>query len=331
MAENYYCTENDCYKEGTKLSGAEYLIVHSPAVYPAVIRAVSGSNNWYKRWNKPGVEKLVHGFIDDTGVYSFAPDTLACWQIGDSWGNKNCIGYELCELDTAEEFGKMWDHAAAHYAFLCQKYGLTPERVIGHYEAHEKGFASNHSDPEPYFKRFGKNMADFRRDVAAVMEGGSAGSGATAETYEPWAHGTVVNLEDGDLLNVRTGPGVSYGLLSQWPKLAEGNEVDVLARYDNGWAKINIQGAKGYVNAWYLEIRRQEGGYASWVGKAAGLGGSRLNVRTGPGTSYGLLSQWPKLAEGNLVGVTGESGGWYQVRIEGKYTGWVSKAYIERA
>ena len=327
MAKAYYCTGNDCYKEGNRLSGVEYLIVHSPAVYPAVIRAVSGSNNWYKRWNKPGVEKLVHGFIDDTGVYEFAPPTMACWQIGDSWGNKNCIGYELCELDTREEFEKMWENAAAHYAALCEKNDLPPERVIGHYEAHEKGFASDHSDPAPYFKRFGRTMEDFRSAVRATLGGAAAAADAVpaSETYTPWAHGTVVNLEKGDLLNVRTGPGVSFGLLPAWPKLAEGNEVDVLARYENGWARVSIRGAEGYVNARYLDIRKQ---YAVWVGKAANLGGSRLNVRTGPGTGYGLLSAWPKLSEGNLVDVTGESEGWYQVRIAGKYTGWVSREYV---
>ena len=72
--ETLYCTKNDCYLAGQKLAGVDYLIVHSPAVYPTVIRARSGAGGgWYNRWNKAGVEKLVHGFIDDTGVYNFAP------------------------------------------------------------------------------------------------------------------------------------------------------------------------------------------------------------------------------------------------------------------
>ena len=66
---NLYCTNNDCYKEGKKIKKVEYLIVHSPAVYPTIIRAQSGAGGgWYTRWNKPGVEKFAHGFIDDTGV-----------------------------------------------------------------------------------------------------------------------------------------------------------------------------------------------------------------------------------------------------------------------
>ncbi len=334
-ASDYYCTRNDCYQAGASLKGVSYLIVHSPSVYPVIIRAASGSGGgWYKRWNKPGVEKLVHGFIDDTGVYEFAPPSLACWQIGDGWGNANCIGYELCELDTAEEFQKLWDHAVSHYAALCKRYGLTADRVLGHYEAHERGFASNHDDPAPYFARFGKTMADFRAGVEKILSGGDVPAGGTVtivKTYSPAAHGTVKNLSPGETLNVRTGPDISYGLLSAWPRLDQGNETDVFALYSNGWAKVGIRGAAGYVNSYYLEIREAgTGSYPVWVGKASGLDGLRLNVRTGPGTSYDLLPAWPKLSEGNLVDVTGENGDWYQVRIAGKAVGWVSKAYLAR-
>lgn len=170
MSKNLYCTNNDCYKNNAKLKSVSYLIVHSPAVYPTIVRVESGSGGgWYKRWNKPGVEKLVHGFIDDTGVYEFAPATMACWHVGNSWGNANCIGYELCELDTKAEFDKVWKNAINHYATLCKKYGLSADKVVGHEEAHDKGFASNHGDPDPYFKRFGKNMKKFREEVAAIL------------------------------------------------------------------------------------------------------------------------------------------------------------------
>lgn len=104
--------------------------------------------------------------------------------------------------------------------------------------------------------------------------------------------------------------------------------------YENDWAKINVKSARGYVNSWYLKITEagaDPGTYPVWVGRAAGLGGARLNVRTGPGASYGLLAAWPKLGEGNLVDVTGESGGFYQVRIAGEHVGWVSKDYLVRA
>lgn len=171
-----YCTDNDCYRAGAKIIKVEYLIVHSPAVYPTIIRVRSGAGGgWYKRWNKPGVEKLVHGFIDDTGVYNFAPETMACWHIGNNYGNARTIGYELCELSSAGEFAKVWDNAVSRYAALCKKYRLGAERILGHCEAHDKKIASNHSDPEPYFKRFGKSMEDFRADAKKHIDGAQPG------------------------------------------------------------------------------------------------------------------------------------------------------------
>lgn len=62
---------------------------------------------------------------------------------------------------------------------------------------------------------------------------------------------------------------------------------------------------------------------------------SELNVRTGAGTNYGKLSSYPILKRGNLVDVLkakkDTSGNkWYQVRIAGKYTGYVSAKYIKK-
>lgn len=327
MAQNCYCTQNDCYKEGKKLDSVSYLIVHTPAVYPTIIRALSGSGGgWKKRWDKPGVEKLVHGFIDDTGVYEFAPPDMACWHIGDSWGNKNCIGYELCELETAEEFRKVWENAATHYAWLCKKFGLGADRVIGHCEAHEKGFASNHSDPEPYFARFGRSMEDFRADVKKRLNGANTGSQGQAakvtKNYDPWGYAKVTNLTaDDPLLNVRSGPGVEHGVIRQ---LAQGNEVDVIEEYKNGWAKINIVGQHGYVNAHYLEITDR----GSSVQTATVVNCSALNVRKTPNGAVSAT-----IRKGDVVQITGsgkDSDGdtWTKIQC-GNVSGYVWPKYLD--
>lgn len=327
MAQNCYCTQNDCYKEGKKLASVSYLIVHTPAVYPTIIRALSGSGGgWKKRWDKPGVEKLVHGFIDDTGVYQFAPLDMSCWHIGDSWGNKNCIGYELCELETVEEFQKVWKNAVAHYADLCRRFGLNAGHVIGHCEAHEKGFASNHSDPEPYFARFGKTMKDFRAEVQARLSGGASSCGQASEkakkAYNPWAYARVTNLTaDDPLLNVRSGPGVEHGVIRH---LAQGNEVDVIEEYKNGWAKINIVGQHGYVNAHYLEITDR----GSSVQTATVVNCTALNVRKTPNGAVAAT-----IHKGDVVKITGsgkDSDGdtWTKIQC-GSISGYIWPKYID--
>lgn len=337
-----YCTENDCYKSGAKRGNIVGLIVHTPAVIDLgnTIKALSESGSgggWYKRWNRAGIEKLADGVIDDTGVYDFAPHTLACWHIGTSYGNAHFIGYEFCETLSQAEFNKTWNNAVEHYAKLCSQYGLTEKNIYGHYEAHEKGWASNHSDPAPYFRRFGKSMAEFRADVRSHLNGQAASATAApaiTKTYDPWAYAKVTGLTaDDPYLNVRTGPGTNYLAARQ---LANGNEVDVMELYSNGWAKINIIDKRYYVYSEYLDIteRKQANtapSYSSWVGEVYNLNGSRLNVRTGPGTGYGPLEAWPKLGEGNLVSVIGESGDWYYIRIADKCEGYVCKDYIKKA
>lgn len=53
---------------------------------------------------------------------------------------------------------------------------------------------------------------------------------------------------------------------------------------------------------------------------------SRLNLRTGPSTSYSVMHV---LWQGNRVKVVGQSNGWYQVRLSDGRTGWVSGAYLK--
>lgn len=325
MSKNLYCTKNDCYKNNAKLKSVSYLIVHTPAVYPVIIRAESGSGGgWFQRWNRPGVEKLVHGFIDDTGVYEFAPPTLACWQVGDSWGNANCIGYELCELGTRAEFDKVWSNAVNHYTSLCKKYGLTADKVVGHCEAHNKGFASNHSDPDPYFRRFGKSMKDFRADVKKALSGADTGAQsapAPEKAYNPPAYARVCNVPIGDLLNVRSGPGTSYGVIRQ---LANSNEVDVLEILSNGWAKINIVDRQGYVNASYLSIVAMQS--AKQIATVTGC--KTLNIRKTPNGA--ILTTVSAGAVLDIIGSGEDPDGdtWTKVQ-HGSLTGYVWPKYIK--
>lgn len=325
MSTIKYCTNNDCYKKNVKLNSVSWLIVHSPSVYPVIIRALSGSGGgWFPRWNRPGVEKLVHGFIDDTGVYEFAPQTMRCWHIGNEWGNLNTIGYEFCELETKAEFSKMWNHAVEHYAGLCKKYGLTPDHIIGHQEAHKKGFASNHGDPDPYFKRFGKSMVKFRAEVKDALEGKvpepSDGVRVT-KTYSPWVYARVSGLSSKDpILNVRSGPGVTFSVIRQ---LRSGNEVDVMEEYENGWAKVNIVGTTGFVNKTYLSIKKvPDSVVVKYVIKC-----NALYVRETPnGEVVGVLKGGQPV---EIIGEGKDSDGdvWKKIR-SGIITGYVWPKYI---
>ena len=42
--------------------------------------------------------------------------------------------------------------------------------IIGHYEGHKRGIASNHADPGHWFPKHGKSMDTFRAEVQRVLK-----------------------------------------------------------------------------------------------------------------------------------------------------------------
>ena len=69
------------------------------------------------------------------------------------------------------------------FAYLCQQFGLDPMAdgvVISHSEGCKRGIASNHGDVEHLWCKFGLSMGQFRKDIKAAMEGGTAEDSLTA-------------------------------------------------------------------------------------------------------------------------------------------------------
>lgn len=129
--------------------------------------------------------------------------------------------------------------------------------------------------------------------------------------------------------------------LSTYPKLNKGNLVDVIGvsgtRYQVKIAdkfvgyveKTNIKDPNAVVTKPSASTSKTK---YPFVGEVTAY---ELNVRTGAGTNYGKLLSYPILKRGNLVDVlkakkdTSENK-WYQIRIAGKYTGYVSAQYIKK-
>lgn len=111
-------------------------------------------------------------------------------------------------------------------------------------------------------------------------------------------------------LNMRTGPGTSYGVVTVIPK---GAQVSV-SGYSGDWAQVSFNGKNGYAHGSYLKNQSAAIRYTT----------GNLNMRSGPGTSYAVLLVIPKGAE---VQVLNSSSTWYKVSYSGK-TGYVSSAYL---
>lgn len=159
-----FMTNNDCYKQGRKIK-PQGIMVHSTAT-PGVM-----AERWFDLWNKPGINKCVHAFVDDKGVYQYLPWDMRGWHAGGSANNTH-IGFEICEpknLDDKEYFQKVWRNSVELTAMLCKDFNIPLDEVIGHYEGYKKGIASNHADPGHWFPRHGKSMDDFRADVKKLL------------------------------------------------------------------------------------------------------------------------------------------------------------------
>lgn len=170
--------------------------------------------------------------------------------------------------------------------------------------------------------------------VKSIMNSSST-SKPSKSTYNKWVGAAT---KDGtDVFANATGTSK----LSTYPKLNKGNLVDVIgvsgARYQVKIAdkfvgyveKTNIKDPNAVVTKPSTSTSKTK---YPFVGEVTA---SELNVRTGEGTNYGKLSSYPILKRGNLVDVLkakkDTSGNkWYQIRIAGKYTGYVSAQYIKK-
>ena len=169
-----FLTKNDCYKAGRKIT-IRGLMVHSTAT-PGVMAA-----RWYDLWNKSGISKCVHGFLDDKEFHQHLPWNHRAWHCG-GLGNNTHIGIEWCEPKDYKDktyFEKVWANGVELYAMLCKMYNLQAKDIISHKEGYKKGIASNHGDPDHWWKYHGKTMDDFRAAVDAVLKGGKVSTPIT--------------------------------------------------------------------------------------------------------------------------------------------------------
>lgn len=181
-----YLTKNDCYTVGRKHTPVGIFVHSTGANNPYLKRYVGpddgklGVNKYNNHWNQPkpeGRQICVHAFIgklDDGTVatYQTLPFDMVGWHSGSgSKGNANFMGYigfEICEdgLDDKDYLDKVYKEAVELCISLCGMYPtIKIENIIGHYEGHTRGIASNHGDPKHWFRGFGKSMDTFRDDV----------------------------------------------------------------------------------------------------------------------------------------------------------------------
>ena len=198
-----------------------YLVVHSTA-NPGATAA-----NHRDYWNRIGNDNsMAHWVIDWTGTcYQMAQSNRLVWHVGG--GNRYSVGIEICEATSLEDFRRGWDEAARWCADFLRSRGWGVDRMVSHDEARAMWGGTDHTDPTPYFARYGRSWSNFEGTVRWYLEHGT-GAGSQAPTtgvpadgsgsqQAPQASGTRVgtNLPGGtyrvncDALNIRAGHSTS--------------------------------------------------------------------------------------------------------------------------
>lgn len=169
-----YFTVNPCMKYTGDRKDTKGIIVHSTAC------GFVPAKDWYDRWNKPTVEKAVHAFVDNEGVWQYLPWEHECWGAGKKEGNQHYVNFECCEPANVYKdtyvpaknqayFDAMYQNALELLVMLCKMYDLDETNIVCHCEGYKLGIASNHGDVKVFFGKHGKTMADLRADVKKLL------------------------------------------------------------------------------------------------------------------------------------------------------------------
>ena len=117
-------------------------------------------------------------------------------------------------------------------------------------------------------------------------------------------------------LNVRSGPSTTYSIIDT---LKQNAKVEVIS-IENNWAKIKHNDEIGYVSAEYLSDKKVETIQIKYVNATT------LNVRSGPDTTYEILTTYKYGQEVKVVNIS-EDKEWAKIKYNDEYA-YVSNKYL---
>ncbi len=157
-----------------------------------------------------------------------------------------------------------------------------------------------------------KNIITTAAVTAALLP---AASFLMQESQVAYADSVEYRVITGDYVNFRKGPSTSYASLGQ---LNKGDKVEYIS-VSGSWTKVKYNGQTGYVYSQYVsQVNSEAKTEVKYVNCSA------LNVRSGAGTSYSIITT---ITKDTKVEVISTSNGWSKIKV-GTITGYVSSKYL---
>ena len=145
-----------------------------------------------------------------------------------------------------------------------------------------------------------KNIITTAAVTAALLP---AASFLMQDSQIAYADSVEYRVVTGDYVNFRKGPSTSYASLGQ---LNKGDKVEYISTSDS-WVKVKYNGQTGYIYAKYIaKINNETNTQVKYVNCSA------LNVRSGSGTSYSIITT---ITKDTKVEVISSSKGWSKIKV----------------
>lgn len=240
---------------------ASYLVVHETA------NPGASAYNHTLLWARDDTYAVHHVMeLDGSTVYNTVPEGRLCWHVGN--GNGYTIGIELAHATNAADFAKQWGEAVKWTGDELRAHGWDTSRLLSHYEAARRWGGSDHTDPNGYFRAYGKTWLEFKQAVAAYLGGYVAPIAPTdgnGGAYRPSTSATRATFpkSTGKSVNIHYALHNRYGAWNE--AVVNFNDSD-----SDGFAGVPY-GSHDMLIAWTdtgtlrYRVHTKDGGWLGWV------------------------------------------------------------------
>lgn len=351
LSAEAYQSQDAYVSNGHGYLNAQYLVIHETAN--------PGASAWnhvlYWRGNDTyAVHHVME--LDGSTVYNTVAENRLCWHVGN--GNYATIGIELAHATNASDFAKQWNEAVKWAGDELRAHGWDTSRLLSHYEAAQRWGGSDHTDPNGYFRTYGKTWAEFKQAVAAYLGSGYVAPIAPTDGNGGTVASSSTSTNDSSFggtyrctvsrLNVRSTPSL-YGAVVAGYSYGQTVTLDNWYCISNGYVWGRYTSYSGYTR--YIAVGKPTGGYdpndylvrvgasqsaaaqarPAQSGYRAGryrIVAGALNVRSGAGTGYGVVASYYRGQTVNLDGTFVTSGGyvWGRYTSYSGHTRWIAVA-----